>query len=112
MSRGLFWVAAWEKRPQLLAAVYQAPAGASIEGEGALTAAQWVPGRVPRLDGRLLVRHQGKILTPQEAPALATQLRTGVAAGPVVVALPDPDPMDWRPKERLSVSPPRGGYTR
>ena len=28
-----------------------------------------------RLDGRLLVRHREQILTPQEAPALATELR-------------------------------------
>ncbi len=28
-----------------------------------------------RLDGRLLVRHQGKLLTPQQAPALANNSR-------------------------------------
>ncbi len=54
-----------------------------------------------RLDGRLLVRHRERILTTQEAPPLATELRAQVAAGPVVVALPDPDPTDWRPTERV-----------
>ena len=53
-----------------------------------------------RLDGRLLVRHRNQILTPQEAPPLAAELRAQVAAGPVVVALPDPDPTDWRPQLR------------
>ncbi len=61
-----------------------------------------------RLDGRLLVRHQGKLLTPQQAPALATELRAQVAAGPVVVALPDPDPTDWRPKQRVRAPVPPG----
>ena len=51
-----------------------------------------------RLDGRLLVRHREQILTPQEAPALATELRVQVAEGPVVVALPDPDPTGWTPQ--------------
>ena len=59
-----------------------------------------------RLDGRLLIRHREQILTPQEAPPLAAELRTRVAAGPVVVSLPDPDPTDWRPKERISEVPP------
>ncbi len=54
-----------------------------------------------RLDGRLLVRHREQILTPQDAPALAAELRAQVAGGPVVVALPDPDPTDWIPKERV-----------
>ncbi len=54
-----------------------------------------------RLDGRLMVRHQEQILTPQEAPALATELRAQVASGPVMAVLPDPDPTDWMPKERL-----------
>lgn len=54
-----------------------------------------------RLDGRLLVRHQGKLLTPQDAPPLATQLRAQVAVGPVAVTLPDPDPTDWRAPERV-----------
>ena len=52
-----------------------------------------------RLDGRLLVRHRGQILTPQDAPALAKELRVQVAEGPVVVvALPDPDPTGWMPQ--------------
>jgi hypothetical protein len=54
-----------------------------------------------RLDGRLLVHHQGKLLIPQEAPALATELRAQVAAAPVVVALPHSDPTDWRPPQRV-----------
>src|ERR671914_142326 len=53
-----------------------------------------------RLDGRILVRHQGKLLTPQEAPPLATQLRAQVAAGPVGVARSHPDPTDWGPPQR------------
>ena len=61
-----------------------------------------------RLDGRLLVRHREQILTPQEAPPLAAELRAQVAEGPVVVALPDPDPTDWIPKKRPSVSAPPG----
>jgi len=54
-----------------------------------------------RLDGRLLVRHKDQILTPQEAPALAAELRTRVATGPVVVSLPEPDPTDWEPPQRV-----------
>jgi transposase len=54
-----------------------------------------------RLDGSLLVRHQGKFLTPVDAPPLATQLRAQAPAVPVTVALPDPDPTDWRPPIRL-----------
>src|SRR5919106_911039 len=53
-----------------------------------------------RLDGSLLVRHRGKFLTPRDAPPLAAELRAQVAAGPVAVALPDPDPTDWRPAQR------------
>jgi transposase len=40
-----------------------------------------------RLDGRLLVCYQGKILTPQEAPPLAASLRTQ-AISPVVLECP------------------------
>ena len=54
-----------------------------------------------RLDGSLLVRHQEKFLTPQDAPPLAAQLRAQVAAGSVVVTLPHPDPTDWRPTPRV-----------
>ena len=66
-----------------------------------------------RLDGRLLVRHREQILTPQEAPALASELRAQVASGPVVVALPDPDPTGWAPQRvRASVIPgPLAGET-
>ena len=53
-----------------------------------------------RLDGRILVRHPGKLLIPQEAPPLAARLRAQVAAGPVVVALSHPDPTDWGPPLR------------
>ena len=53
-----------------------------------------------RLDGRLLVRHRNQILIPQEAPALASELRARIPAGPVMPTLPDPDPTDWRPKQR------------
>jgi hypothetical protein len=61
-----------------------------------------------RLDGRLLVRHREQILTPQEAPALATELRDRVTAGPVMTVLPDPDPTDWEPKQRLRTPVPPG----
>ena len=54
-----------------------------------------------RLDGSLLVRHRNQILTPQDAPPLAAQLRAQVAAGPVVVPLPEPDPTDWSPPQRV-----------
>ena len=61
-----------------------------------------------RLDGRLLVRHREQILTPQEAPALATELRERVTAGPVMAVLPDPDPTDWEPKQRVRTPVPPG----
>ncbi len=67
-----------------------------------------------RLDGRLLVRHREQILTPQEAPPLASELRARVPAGPVMATLPDPDPTDWRPQQRFRapVTPgPLGGET-
>ncbi len=54
-----------------------------------------------RLDGRLLVRHRNQILIPQEAPPLASELRARVPAGPVMATLPDPDPTDWRPQQRV-----------
>ena len=54
-----------------------------------------------RLDGRLLVRHRDQILTPLEAPALATELRARVTAGPVMAVLPEPDPTDWSPPQRV-----------
>jgi hypothetical protein len=57
-----------------------------------------------RLDGSLLVRHRGKFLTPVGAPPLAAQLRAQVPATPVTVALPDPDPTDWRPPPRVRAS--------
>ena len=61
-----------------------------------------------RLDGRLLVRHREQILTPQEAPPLAAELRAQVTGDPVVAALPEPDPTDWIPRERPSASAPPG----
>jgi hypothetical protein len=54
-----------------------------------------------RLDGSLLVRHQGKFLTPQDAPPLAAQLRAQAPVAPVTVALPDPDPTHWSPPPRV-----------
>jgi transposase len=54
-----------------------------------------------RLDGRLLVRHQNQLLTPQEAPPLARELRARVPEGPVLARLPDPDPTDWSPQQRV-----------
>ena len=53
-----------------------------------------------RLDGRVLVRHKDQILTPQEAPPLAAELRDRAPSGPAMVSLPDPDPTDWRPEPR------------
>ena len=61
-----------------------------------------------RLDGRLLVRHRDQILTPHEAPALASQLRARVPIGPAVATLPDPDPTDWEPKEHVRAPVPPG----
>jgi hypothetical protein len=63
-------------------------AGARVEGQ-------------ERLDGSLVVRHQGKFLTPEDAPELAAQLRAQAPAGTVAVTLPDPDPTDWRPPPRV-----------
>jgi transposase len=54
-----------------------------------------------RLDGRILVRHQGELLTPQEAPALATELRNHVSTEPVRASLPAPDPTDWRAPQQV-----------
>ena len=54
-----------------------------------------------RLDGRLLIRHRSQILTPQEAPALASELRARTPGGPVMATPPDPDPTDWEPKQRV-----------
>ena len=54
-----------------------------------------------RLDGHILVKSGEEVLTPQEAPALATELRARVTAGPVMAVLPDPDPTDWRPTQRV-----------
>jgi hypothetical protein len=48
-----------------------------------------------RLDGRLLIRHKHQILTPQDAPALATELRDRVSTGPVKASVPEPDPTGW-----------------
>ncbi len=61
-----------------------------------------------RLDGRLLVRYRNQILTPQAAPALASELRARIPAGPVMATLPDPDPSDWRPKHRVRAPVPSG----
>ncbi len=61
-----------------------------------------------RLDGRLLVRHRNQILTPQEAPALASELRARIPAGPVMATLPDPDPTDLRPQQQVRTPVPPG----
>ena len=45
-----------------------------------------------RLDGRLLVRHRNQILTPQEAPVLASELRARIPAGPVMGDTSRPGP--------------------
>ncbi len=56
-----------------------------------------------RLDGRLLVRHRNQLLTPQDAPPLAAELRAQVVEAPVMVTLPDsdPNPTYWRPQQRV-----------
>ena len=66
-----------------------------------------------RLDGRLLIRHKHQILSPQDAPALATELRTRVSTGPVKAAVPEPDPTGWTPQRvRAPVIPgPLAGET-
>ncbi len=66
-----------------------------------------------RLDGSLLVRHRHQILTPQDAPALATELRNRVSTGPVRASVPEPDPTGWAPQRvRAPVIPgPLAGET-
>ncbi len=58
-----------------------------------------------RLDGRLLVRYRSQLLTPQDAPPLAAELRAQVVEAPVMVTLPDsdpnPNPTYWRPPQRV-----------
>ncbi len=56
-----------------------------------------------RLDGRLLVRYRDQLLTPQDAPPLAAELRAQGAASPVMATLPDadPNPTYWRPPQRV-----------
>jgi len=56
-----------------------------------------------RLDGRLLVRHKDQLLTPQDAPPLAAELRAQVVEAPVMATLPDsdPNPTYWRPPQRV-----------
>ena len=65
-----------------------------------------------RLDGRLLVYYQGKILTPQEAPPLATSLRASADAAlenrsPVVLTSPCPEPED--PENAAGTCKPQPG---
>ena len=66
-----------------------------------------------RLDGRLLIRHKHQILSPQDAPALATELRNRVSTGPVKAVVPEPDPTGWAPQRvRAPVIPgPLAGET-
>ena len=54
-----------------------------------------------RLDGSLRVRYKDQLLTPQDAPPLAAKLRDGIPSGPVIATLPNPDPTDWRPPQRV-----------
>jgi len=56
-----------------------------------------------RLDGRVVVKCQEKVLTPQQAPALASELRSYIISPPVVPYVLDPIP------QRLAGIPkPRG----
>ena len=66
-----------------------------------------------RLDGRLLVRHGHQILTPQDAPPLAAELRNRVSSRPVRASVPEPDPTGWAPQRvRAPVIPgPLAGET-
>ena len=60
-----------------------------------------------RLDGRLLVSYRGKLLTPVEAPALATELRARAATGPMMPAdLYPPEPI---PEEEAATCKPETG---
>jgi hypothetical protein len=58
-----------------------------------------------RLDGRLLVRYRGKLLTPEEAPPLAAELRARAQEGFVdaytAVPLPEEDAATRKPRTRL-----------
>ena len=58
-----------------------------------------------RLDGSLVVCYRGKVLTPVEAPPLATELRGRAEATPVLPV--DPWPPESIPKERKSRSKPK-----
>ncbi len=66
-----------------------------------------------RLDGRLLVRYREQILTPQEAPPLAAELRNRVSTEPLRASVPEPDPTGWAPQRvRAPVIPgPLAGET-
>jgi hypothetical protein len=63
-----------------------------------------------RLDDRLLVRYRGKLLTPEEAPPLAAELRARAKASPVdgSLGMPEdswvPDPI---PERRARAQKPR-----
>ena len=56
-----------------------------------------------RLDGRVVVKCQGEVLTPQQAPALASELRSYITSPPVVPYVLDPIP-----ERPVGVSKPRG----
>lgn len=62
-----------------------------------------------RLDGRVMVKCQGKVLTPQQAPALASELRSYIASPPVVPYVLDPIPQ--RPVKVLKPRGPLAGET-
>ena len=58
------------------------------------------------LGARLLGRRRDQILTHQEAPLLAAELRFRATAGPVVAALADSNPTDLILRERPVASAP------
>lgn len=55
-----------------------------------------------RLDGRILVKCDGKVLTPEQAPPLAAHLRSYINAPPVIPFALDPVPV------RIRVPKPKG----
>jgi hypothetical protein len=57
-----------------------------------------------RLDGRLLVRHRGQLLTPEDAPPLAAELRARADAG-----LADTDTSVTLPEQGAATRKPRTG---
>ena len=62
-----------------------------------------------RLDGRVVVKCHGKVLTPQQAPALASELRSYITSPPVVPYVLAPIPQ--RPVRVLKPRGPLAGGT-